>query len=160
MAKFDAVERLRILNEVLGSAGGDPESAEHARRALDFFAVEEGASADTEAGERLCRGVEALARIHFGGDGDVPVAFAHWHVPPVEGAGPLWIRQAIVGEMKKLAGRREALLLVTGLREAICPRGCYWTRARREQYDQVRGWIDDLACSWATRGSRLRVVVL
>jgi hypothetical protein len=62
--------------------------------------------------------------------------------------------------MKKLAGRRAALLLVTGLREAICPAGAYWTKSRQLQYDRVRDWIDALACAWATRGSQLQVVVL
>jgi len=62
--------------------------------------------------------------------------------------------------MKKLAGRRQALLLVTGLRDAVCPDGNYWTKKRQAQYDRVRGWVDELACAWATRGSQLQVVVL
>ena len=81
-------------------------------------------------------------------------------MPTVENFSPLWIRQAIVVEMKKLAGRRAALLLVTGLREAVCPDGAYWTKKRQQQYDRVRGWIDELACAWATRGSQLQVLVL
>jgi hypothetical protein len=158
----ESLDRLRVLNEVLSrAAGSDPESAEHARRALEFFAVEEeNGAGEPPDGERLLRGAEALARIHFSRGSSTPAAFAHWHVPLVEGAGPLWLRQAIVGEMKKLAGRRDALLLVTGLREAICPPGRYCTRARQAEYDRVRGWIDDLACSWAARGSRLQVVVV
>ena len=62
--------------------------------------------------------------------------------------------------MKKLAGRREGLLLVTGLRGAVCPEGKYWTKHRETQYQQVRNWIDELVCAWATCGSRLQVVVL
>ena len=90
---------------------------------------------------------------------------AHWPLPIgmcrlLRTSVPSGFGQAIVVEMKKLAGRRAALLLVTGLREAVCPDGSYWTQARQAQYDRVRSWIDQLACAWATRGSRLQVVVL
>ena len=41
MPRRDPVEQLRALNEVLAqTAGSDPECAEHARRALDFFSME------------------------------------------------------------------------------------------------------------------------
>lgn len=102
---------------------------------------------------------DKLARMHLGEDDDA-VAFAHWHVPEASECSPLWIRQAIVGEMKKLAGRRRALLLVTGLREAICPSGGYWTKAREDQFRRVRDWIDELVCAWASRESQLQVIVI
>ena len=62
--------------------------------------------------------------------------------------------------MMKLAGRRSALLLVTGLREAICPEGKRWTTARESQFHRVRDWINELACAWASRESKLQVVIL
>ncbi|CAA6676757.1 MULTISPECIES: hypothetical protein [unclassified Lentimonas] len=158
MVKSDPVEQLRTLNELLARTGASaPDRAEHARRALDFFSQEQDRGF-MEVSLRDC--ADRLAHLHFGGEGESELAFAHWHVPTVENFSPLWIRQAIVVEMKKLAGRRAALLLVTGLREAVCPKGAYWTKSRQAQYDRVRGWIDDLACAWATRGSQLQVVVL
>ncbi|MDQ8208606.1 hypothetical protein QEH52_13860 [Coraliomargarita sp. SDUM461003] len=156
-AKLIAVEQLRTLNELLGRVS-DPERAEHARRALEFAYKEH-----PEDLERVPLGdyVDKLAKLHFGVSGHrADFAFAHWHVPRLEDFSPLWIRQAIVVEMKKLAGRRECLLLVTGLREAVCPAGKYWTRQREAQYQRVRDWINELVCAWATRGSRLQVVVL
>ena len=158
MAKSDPVEQLRTLNEVLARTGASaPDRAEHARRALDFFRQEQGSGViEISLGECANR----LARLHFGVPEESELGFAHWHMPSVEDFSPLWIRQAIVGEMKKLAGRRAALLLVTGLRDAVCPEGAYWTQGRQQQYDRVRGWIDELACAWATRGSQLQVVVL
>lgn len=157
MPRPEPVEQLRTLNELLARIS-DPERSEHARRALEFFYREH-----PEEAARVDFGdyVERLSRLHFGVDGEPQnMAFAHWHVPQLEDFSPLWIRQAIVTEMKRLAGRREALLLVTGLRDAVCPPGKYWTQARQAQYQRVRGWIDELACAWASRGSKLQVVVL
>ena len=156
-AKVSPVDQLRTLNEILGRVS-DTERAEHARRALEFAVQEHPEDlAQIDLGDY----VDRLAQLHFG-EGRVVTdfAFAHWHVPRLDDFSPLWIRQAIVGEMKKLAGRREALLLVTGLRDAVCPKGKYWTKDREAQYQRVRGWIDELVCAWATRGSRLQVVVL
>lgn len=156
-ASATAVEQLRTLNELLGRVS-DPERAEHVRRALEFAYQEHPeALAEVPFGDY----VDKLADWHFG-EACPPAnfAFAHWHVPRLEDFSPLWIRQAIVVEMKKLAGRRAALLLVTGLREAVCPAGKYWTKQREARYRRVREWIDELACAWATRGSRLQVVVL
>ena len=157
MPRPDPLEQLRTLNELLARVS-DPERSEHARRALEFFYREHPAEA---AGIDLGNYVERLSNLHFGPEGGpADLAFAHWHVPRLDDFSPLWIRQAIVAEMKKLAGRRESLLLVTGLRDAVCPPGKYWTKARESQYARVRGWIEELACAWASRGSRLQVVVL
>lgn len=157
-AKLDTLEQLRTLNELLArTRGADPEGSEHARRILDFFAMEAEHEVD-RLSLKAC--AEKLATMHLGDEALREVAFAHWHVPSASHCSPLWIRQAIVAEMKKLAGRRQALLLVTGLRESICPSNGYWTKARETQYRRVRDWIDELACAWATRGSQLQVIVL
>ncbi|MGB0744697.1 MAG: hypothetical protein ACPGSB_09235 [Opitutales bacterium] len=157
MPKPDPVEQLRTLNELLARVS-EPERSEHARRALEFFYREHP---DAAADVNLPGYVEKLAYLHFGEKGEPDnIGFAHWHVPLLEVFSPLWIRQAIVGEMKKLAGRRESLLLVTGLRDSVCPPGKYWTAARQAQYQRVRGWIDELVCAWASRGSKLQVIVL
>ena len=152
------LEQLRTLSELLArTRGADPEGSGHARRILDFLAQAEGDEVDRLS---LEAGAQKLALMHLGEEELRQVAFAHWHVPGASYCSPLWIRQAIVAEMKKLAGRRQALLLVTGLREAICPGQGYWTRAREAQYRRVREWIDALACAWATRGSQLQVIIL
>lgn len=155
--RADAVEKLRTLNELLGRLS-DPERADHARRALEFAQREHP---EDLAKVALGDYVDKLLELHFGQSrGPEQIAFAHWHVPRLEDFSPLWIRQAIVTEMRKLAGSREALLLVTGLRQAVGGDGRYWTKKREADYQRVRGWVDELACAWATRGSRLQVVVL
>ena len=122
------LEQLRILSELLArSYGADPEGAIHAQHILDYFS-EEAADEMQQLSMQGC--ASKLAQMHLGPEDLREVAFAHWHVPESIGASPLWIRQAIVAEMKQLAGRRRALLLVSGVRESICPAGGYWTSAR------------------------------
>ena len=151
------VDQLRTLNELLGRIS-DPDKAEHARRALEFaFQEQPEELANVSLGEYAGK----LARLHFGEEGKPSgLVFAHWHVPTLEDFSPLWIRQAIVTEMKKMAGRREGMLLVTGLREAICTEGKYWTKHCESEYHRVRGWIDKLASAWVTQSCNLQVIVL
>ena len=166
MPRRDPVEQLRALNEVLAqTAGSDPECAEHARRALDFFSREHAeaqakihadaqASAKAEADTgvhavandrveeraskryapkpalehaRISNCARELVRLHIGDDSEARVGISHMHLPTREDCDPLWVRQEIVEKMKALSGRPAGLLLVTGLREALCPLGSYWT---------------------------------
>jgi len=158
MAKVDPLTRLETLNELFARLGKkDPELAEHARRALAVYRADKGEPLPEGALEAYVR---RLADLHLGEEEERAIALAHWHVPAMEVFSPLWIRQAIVAEMKKLAGQRAALLLVTGLREAVCPPGRNWTKVRAAEYERVRGWVDELASAWASRGASLRVVVL
>ena len=152
------LEELRILSELLSRThGADPEGAIHAQRILDYFG-DEAPDAMQRLSIENC--ASKLAHMHLGPEDVREVGFAHWHVPESIGASPLWIRQAIVSEMKRLAGRRRALLLVSGVRQSICPESSYWTRAREAQYRRVRDWIDELVCAWASRGCQLQVIVL
>lgn len=207
MPRRDPVEQLRALNEVLAqTAGSDPECAEHARRALDFFSREHAeaqakidadaqanaeAKADVSAKAEADTGVHAVAndrveeraskrfapkpaleharisncarelvRLHIGDDSEARVGISHTHLPTREDCDPLWVRQEIVEKMKALSGRPVGLLLVTGLREALCPQGSYWTQARQTQYQSVCDWIDRLACEWASHGSQLQIIVI
>lgn len=150
--------QLRILSELLARTdGADPEGAAHAQHILDYFSEK---SSDELQRLTIESCASKLAQMYLGPEDIREVAFAHWHVPESVGSSPLWIRQAIVAEMKQLAGRRRALLLVSGVRESICAGGRYWTKGREAQYRRVRDWIDELVCAWASRGSQLQVIVL
>ncbi|MEM1221348.1 MAG: hypothetical protein AAGH40_01185 [Verrucomicrobiota bacterium] len=158
MAKPDPIQQLRSVNEVLAhTLQADAEQVEHARRAIDFYEI---AYREATAKPLMKEGVETLARVHLNHAESGEVAFAHWHAPASEHFSPLWIRAAIISEMMKLSGSRKAMLMVTSLRDAICPDGNYWTKARESRFRRVREWIEQLACSWATPGSQLQVIVL
>ena len=161
MPSRDPVEQLRTLNEVLArAAASDPERAAHARRALDFFSDEQARSSEKKTAPSVGHCARELARLHLGDQPEDRMALSHWHIPEGQACDPLWLRSEIVFRMRELAGRRAALLLVTGLREALSPAGTYWTRSRQLEYQRVCDSIDGLACAWASRGSNLQVVVI
>jgi len=152
----DAFDDLRTVNEVLAACfGAEEDAVADLRRAIECFENEVPAE---EAARAVQRFVEAAARVHAGNRAAGP-AFAHWHVPSPEACEPLWMRRAIVGEMKKLAGRRDAVLVVTGLRDAIASGRVAAARGRRE-YRRARARIDALAAAWAGREMRLRVLAV
>lgn len=157
------LNRLLTLNELLAriSPAGDPDRARHLRKSIECVGTDEQ-SPDPDA-TRYRDGARALLRLHLLPDAQARgagVPFAHWHVAETEDFSPLWIRQAIIREMKQLAGHRTGVFLVTGLREAICPSGKRWTRARRESYAKIRSWIDEISARHASRNSELRILIL
>jgi hypothetical protein len=161
MPRRDPVEQLRALNELLAhTAASDPERAEHARRALDFFSDEQARATEGQITPSVGQCARELARLHLGDQPEARIAFSHWHIPEGQACEPLWLRSEIVTRMRELAGRRAVLLLVTGLREALSPPATYWTSARQLEYQRVCDSIDQLACAWASRGSNLQVVVI
>ncbi|MEM8868679.1 MAG: hypothetical protein AAGC73_10490 [Verrucomicrobiota bacterium] len=156
MAKANPIEQLHAVNEVLAQTlQADAEQVAHVRRAIDFYAKSDQAQVPSF---QSC--VETLAQVHLNHANAGPVAIAHWHVPASEHFSPLWIRAAIITEMMKLSGSRGAVFVITSLREAICPEGKYWTKARERRFRRIREWIEQLACSWATPGSQLQVIVV
>ena len=154
--KNNTINQLRTLNELFANTGASiPESAGHIRRVLDFFSEE---PEEKVAKLSFSEGADRLAQLHFGPRQKRELFFAHWDVPADEQFSPLWVRQSLIVRMKQLAGSRSAFLLITGLREAVCPKGNYWTKERQQYYERVCDYINELACSWLTASLKLQVV--
>lgn len=156
MKKSNTIDQLRTLNELFVHTGAStPERAEHIRRVLDFCSKEQGSET---ARFSFVEGANRLARLHFGSDQERKWSFVHWDVTADEQFSPLWIRRSLIARMKQIAGSRTAFLLITGLREAICPTGNYWTKKRQENYDRMCDYINELVCAWSASGLRLQLV--
>lgn len=157
MAKEKTFDQLRTLNELFARTGvSASENAEHVRRVLDFLSNEQGE--DTVA-LPFAECVNRLARLHFGPEEKRNLSFVHWAVPNDEHFNPLWIRRLLIAQMKQLAGSHTAFLLITGLREAVCPKGSYWTQKRQEYYDRICDYINELVCIWAAPNSRVQLAL-
>ena len=156
MTLRDTVDQLRTLNVLFASTGAaTSEQVEHIRRVLDFLKEKQEGG---DAGLSFSDAADRLAQLYFGDENGRNLLFSHWNVPNDEYFNPLWIRKALITRMKRLAGASAAFLLITGLREAICPAGSYWTKKRQESYDCVCDYVNDLVCTWVAPDLRLQMV--
>ena len=73
---------------------------------------------------------------------------------------PLWIQEEVICALKQLVGYEKALLLISGLRPALCPKGKYWTHRIRKQYTEALSHIDQLAAKRINSSTILNLVYL
>ena len=152
------IDHLQTLNAVFAQANPmHPERAEHAHKVLDFMLAEEPAQADALS---LINCAERLFLLHFEAEQNNHMAFAHLHVPAVEILSPLWLRSALLAELRKLSGRKRALLFVSGLRASIAAQGSYWTQQRQAQFERTRAWVEDEALARAAAGAELQLLII
>ncbi|MDX2108865.1 MAG: hypothetical protein SFY80_01355 [Verrucomicrobiota bacterium] len=71
---------------------------------------------------------------------------------------PLWMREELIGALKRLAGYEHCLLLVTGLREGVCPQGRPFTSRRKQSVQDAVAYIDALAARYASASAKLTLL--
>lgn len=158
MPRACPLQQLRTLSHLLASTqGADPEGGTHVRRVLELVDQQ---PESLRSRLSLKNTAERLASLHFGPEEERQVAFAHWHVSELTECSPLWLRQSVIGKLKSISGRRRGCFIVTGVRDAICPPGSYWTRKRQARYHRICQWIDVLSVARAPTGFYLQVIVL
>jgi len=156
-------DKLPAINSMLPLAvGSDTEKADQIRAAIrfcQFQAVQCGQPAPGSTLEEITRAyreaVDSLVKFHIS-DPD-SFGFRHWNLS-AHPYDPLWVRAHVIRELKLLAGYRQALFLVTGLRRALCPEGKYWTRDRARRYREALDYIESLALQFKTPSTRLSVL--
>ncbi|WP_189510587.1 hypothetical protein [Cerasicoccus arenae] len=99
--------------------------------------------------------VEQLLRLHLQGRRHMGVAHCD-----LTGADddPLFLRPAIMHALRKVGGCREAIILITGLRQSVCPPGHYFTNKRQQTYNHTQDYIEQLAAKYSSRKTHLRLV--
>ena len=160
MASIDPIQQLRVCNALFAQTGiSSPECAEHVCKAIDFFAKEQLEGKGNKPFS-FGQSIGKLVRLYLGEQGLHELAFVHLHAPQLEDFSPLWVHRAVVQHMKKLVRRRAGLILITGLREAVCPPGRYWTEARKAEFNCLQAWVNALICAWADKNTRLQIIIL
>ncbi len=87
--------------------------------------------------------------------------FYHWDAAlTLESATPLFTRAEVMSGLKKLAGFREATLLITNLRPAVIPPTRRATPKRKRDYEEAITFIQDLAAARTARGTNLQLLFL
>lgn len=115
------------------------------------FAVRYDAAFNAAAAELLAR---LFARLPRHG-------FYHWDASlSLAAATPLFTRAEIMQGLRRLAGFREATLLVTNLRPALIPPGRRATARRKREYEEALAFIRDLAAARTVRGANLQLLLL
>jgi hypothetical protein len=87
--------------------------------------------------------------------------FFHWDASrTLHSATPLFARAEVMTGLKQLAPFREATLLITNLRPAVCPPERRQTPRRRREYDELLAFLRDLTAARSPSGSDLMLLFL
>ncbi|MDQ8202499.1 hypothetical protein [Pelagicoccus sp. SDUM812003] len=92
---------------------------------------------------------------------DDPDAFAIGLIPArdPEGFSILTLRAQLLEALKKTCRFRRPLLVLTGLKEAICPKGKRWTARRKQEYQDAIDFARAFCHSRARPSSHLNLVI-
>lgn len=156
--RADSSEQLQTLNTLFGIAlGSDRELTREIQQAISFSdnpqsrPTSDGYDSLTNCARRLLD-LHVRDRRHC--------EFAHCDLRQSH-FDPLWTRQRVLDTLQQLGqSRPEALILFSGLRQAVCPSGKRWTSARQQDYDQAQNLIEALCAAEARPAQRLRLIFL
>lgn len=152
----DNLSQLRTLNSLLSLAtGSNQELARHIERAIEFSREQVGEA--HPAHEMLARSARRLLELHL--DNRATCGFQHCDLHGQHN-DPLWIRAQVLQSLRKLAGSREAILLVSGLPSLVRPQGRRWSPSRRKTYQDLVGYIQHLAAAHCSPRTRLQLIFL
>lgn len=156
----DPFQRLTTLNAMVSlAAGTDPESTGQMHAAIEFCRESKatGSEDQSDAPIDYRELVRRLVRFHI--QHRESFGFRLWDLSE-ETYEPLWVRAHLMRELRRLAGCEQALLLICGLRDAICPPGRYWTQARAEEHRRALSYIETLSLQFKTPRTRLSILFI
>ncbi|MFW5883749.1 MAG: hypothetical protein ACOCVG_05215 [Verrucomicrobiota bacterium] len=154
--KTDLLLKLKSASGLLVvAAGADRRQTAEVQAAIDFLRSERDQGRQETPPELYDRTIEDLLRLTR--PGSEGWGFRHWNLRG-DRYDPLFIRARLLRELRQLAGFPESLLLVTGLREALCPPGRYWTQKVEQRYHEAVDYIERVALKYNTPSTRLSLV--
>ena len=158
----DPFENLAALNAMVSLAtGSETFKADQIQAAIQFCRMQAerslgvGSVYAKETARAYSVVVDRLVKLHVSNPDSF--GFNHWDLGSHQ-YDPLWIRAHLIRELKKISGFQEALLLITGLRSAICPPGKYWTGKRSIRYQEAIAYIENLALQFKTPRTKLSLL--
>ena len=161
-----ALRRLHFINSLFAQATGrDLYLAEQIRSAialnvteLQERAIADGAPPPDEETAFNAAAAELLARLFAL---QPRHGFYHWDAAlTLASPTPLFTRAEIMTGLRRLAGYREATLLVTTLRRALVPPGLRATSRRQRDYEEALALIRDLAAARTAASAELHLLFL
>lgn len=150
------LSQLRSLNSLLSLAtGSDGELAKQIESAIEFSRGQLGEEHPQH--DLLSRSARRLLELHL--NNATACGFQHCDLRE-QSNDPLWIRAQVIGALRKLAGCREAILLVSGLPSLVRPQGGRWSKNRRKSYGEILGYIQQLAAAHCSPRTRLQLIFI
>lgn len=151
----ESLTKLHFVNSLFADlTGHDLYLAQQVKEAIEKSVEDLPPSAQNEAFTKAA--LELLAE-HSKNDG--PHCFSHWNCFTDDRRfDPLWARLELINIFKKLAPCPRSTVLITGLRQAICPPGRRWNRALHREYQEAIALIQEIARNWST--SRAEITLL
>ncbi|MFP6902001.1 MAG: hypothetical protein VCA36_13720 [Opitutales bacterium] len=141
MSKTDDFARLNYLNSMLSLlSGGSTAKTEQISAVLRFLRSENDCDllpADYDANVIQIVELHDPSKRRFS-------TIAHWDVRD-QCVEPLWLRANLVAKLKSIEGHPSALLIVTGLRQRLCPAPKRWTKRRAASYRDVVAYVEKTA---------------
>ena len=155
--KIDDYTRLTNLNALVSLIEGDGACTEvrQLNVALEFLRSNDPVAEMAPISFEHC--VSQVVRFHYASE--VHFRHAHWDARRGE-VDPLWLRACILDKVAALGDHPRALLIISGLRKALLPRGRRWTQRRERIYRESILMIESLAARQAHPGQRLSVLFI
>lgn len=141
MNKTDDFARLTCLNSLLSLlSGGSSLEADQISAVLRFLRSGTGTHLlpnDYDAN------VTRIVQLHDPGKRRFS-AIAHWDLRN-DCIEPLWLRAHLLAKLTPLQTEPSGLLVITGLRQCLCPPPKRWTKRRAAKYQEVVSFIEQTA---------------
>lgn len=154
----DPTPQLSTLNGMISLAlGSSVDRTGEIQAALDFLSEQHRDKDQHHTPPKINRSEMIRNLVHLHVQNPESFGFRLWDLSR-EQCEPLWLRAHLLRELRRLSGYRDALLLVIGLRQSICPPGKYWTTARAAHYRRTLAYIENQAVRFKTPCTRLNIL--
>ena len=154
MNKTDDFARLTSLNSLLCLlSGGSRLEAKQISAVLNFLRSETGSKllpSDYDANVTRIVELHDPSKLCFSG-------ISHWDVRN-HCIDPLWLRADLLSKLEKLECESSGLLVISGLRQGICPSPKRWTKRREALYQELVSFIEKTAAEKAVQSKTLTLL--
>lgn len=154
MNKTDDFARLTSLNSLLCLlSGGSSLEAEQISAVLSFLRSETGPQllpSDYDANVTRIVELHDPSKHRFSG-------ISHWDVRN-NCIDPLWLRADLLSKLERLEHESSGLLVISGLRQGICPSPKRWTKRREALYQELVSFIEKTAAEKAAHSKTLTLL--
>lgn len=152
----DNLETLHSLNTLFALATGSERELVDQIQSAITFSIDHGLEHDASH-QSLTRSAEQLLELHL--KDKLSCGFNHCDFRSDED-DPLFIRTKVLKSLRILAGYKEAILLISGLKALACPPDKRWSAKRKNRYRHLVTLVESLAAKHSSPKTNLRIIFL